>query len=423
MPSCSCLCPAKRRRRARRRVKPARPPRKRTAWPSPRPSTPWTLTGMSSTLGPTPWTSRQATFATSSLTGGPHSMTAVYSGDAVFSNSTSSVLTQTINTPPAVTLDPTNRSVCVGSSVSFSATASGSPAPTIRWQASGDGGATFTNLTSATNTTLTFTAASADNGKLYHAVFSNACGTATSADATLTVNALPVCGITGANVVCVSSTGNNYSGPDSLTGYRWAISGSGTLTSDTNAQIVTVTAGASSTFTLTLTITNASGCISTCNKIVTNIARPTATVSGGGTICSGNSINLQAALTGNGPWTIVWSDGFVTNAASSPAVRSVSPSATTIYTVSSIADNYCSNTGTGSATVTVNTAPPVTLDPTNTAGCPSAPVTFAATASGTPAPAVQWQVSTNGGLSFSNITGQTSASYTFTPVLADSGKQ
>src|SRR5262249_41883141 len=133
--------------------------------------------------------SGQATFA-SSLTSGAHSMTAVYSGDGTFSNSTSPVLTQTVSTPPAVTLDPTNRTVCAGASVSFSATGGGSPAPTVQWQASGDGGATFTNISGATSTTLTFTTTQADNGKQYRAVFSNVCGTATSANATLTVNAL-----------------------------------------------------------------------------------------------------------------------------------------------------------------------------------------------------------------------------------------
>ena len=37
--------------------------------------------------------------------------------------------------------------------------------------------------------------------------------------------------------------------------------------------------------------------------------RPTAVVSGSKTICKGDSAQIQAALTGTGPWKVTWSDG------------------------------------------------------------------------------------------------------------------
>ena len=43
---------------------------------------------------------------------------------------------------------------------------------------------------------------------------------------------------------------------------------------------------------------------------------------------------------------------------------------------------------------------------------------ISASASGYPTPTVQWQVSTNGGSSFSNISGATSATYTINAVTA-----
>lgn len=48
-------------------------------------------------------------------------------------------------------------------------------------------------------------------------------------------------------------------------------------------------------------------------------------------------------------------------------------------------------------------------------------VTLTASASGTPTPTQQWQVSTNGGSTWKDIAGATSASYTFTPKAKDSG--
>src|SRR5258708_15450714 len=72
---------------------------------------------------------------------------------------------------------------------------------------------------------------------------------------------------------------------------------------------------------------------------VTVLAHPTASVSGGGTICSGSSATIQAALTGAQPWTVTWSDGAVQSGlTNSPASRSVSPTSTTNYTVTALSD-------------------------------------------------------------------------------------
>ena len=89
---------------------------------------------------------------------------------------------------PTVKLQPANQTVTKGSAVSFTAAASGRPVPTVQWQVSANGGATFSNVAGATATTLTFSAAFAENGNQYRAVFTNASGSATTNAATLTVN-------------------------------------------------------------------------------------------------------------------------------------------------------------------------------------------------------------------------------------------
>jgi hypothetical protein len=89
---------------------------------------------------------------------------------------------------------------------------------------------------------------------------------------------------------------------------------------------------------------------------------PTAVVSGTATICSGSSTNLSVALTGTGPWSLYWSDGFVqSGVGASPATRTVAPSATTTYSVATVADANCAGSGSGSATVTVNAIPSATI--------------------------------------------------------------
>jgi hypothetical protein len=300
--------------------------------------------------------------------------------DAHCSNSGSGSATVTLNTLPVVTANPANKAVCAGGSASFSAAATGSPTPTIQWQVSTNGGETFLNVANATSSTYAFATTGGDNAKQFRAQFSNACGVAASTAAALTVNALPTCSISGADLACANSLNNLYSGPAGLAAYRWSVTGSATLSGPATAQSVSVNAGASGTFTLTLALTNASGCSSTCSKSVTIAALPTAVVSGSGAICPGNSANIQATLSGTGPWTLLWSDGFTqANVAASPVTRSVSPTSTTSYSVTTVTDAHCSNSGSGSATVTVNTLPTVTANPANQAVCAGASASVTAT--------------------------------------------
>jgi hypothetical protein len=81
-------------------------------------------------------------------------------------------------------------------------------------------------------------------------------------------------------------------------------------------------------------------------------------------ICSGSSATIHADLTGTGPWNVTWSDGTVqSSVASSPASLTVSPSSTTIYTVTAVSDQTGCTPGTfsGSATLTVIPIPASTI--------------------------------------------------------------
>ncbi|HEV8267222.1 MAG TPA: hypothetical protein VGR00_03270, partial [Thermoanaerobaculia bacterium] len=89
-----------------------------------------------------------------------------------------------------------------------------------------------------------------------------------------------------------------------------------------------------------------------------------ATVSGSATICPGGSTMIQAALTGTPPWNVTWSDSFTQmGVMASPATRTVSPSSTTIYTVTAVSDMVGPGASTGSATVTVDPIAPTVTAP------------------------------------------------------------
>src|SRR5208283_3980449 len=76
-----------------------------------------------------------------------------------------------------------------GQTASFTAAATGTPAPTVQWQVlAANGGTSYVNIPGATSTTYSFTAIAANSGNLYRAVFTNALGQVDTNPATLTIS-------------------------------------------------------------------------------------------------------------------------------------------------------------------------------------------------------------------------------------------
>ena len=101
---------------------------------------------------------------------------------------TSNAVTFTYDTAPAVTGQPAGQTVAAGQPAMFTVACSGAPAPTIQWQTSTDGGASWSDIAGATSSTLTIAAVPAtDNGDRYRAVCTIAGSSVTSNAATLTV--------------------------------------------------------------------------------------------------------------------------------------------------------------------------------------------------------------------------------------------
>lgn len=87
---------------------------------------------------------------------------------------------------PVVLQDPSpiERFQPSGSAVTLSATASGTPAPSVQWQYDQNLDENWVNVAGATSATFVFTLDSTNEGA-YRAVFTNASGTATTATATV----------------------------------------------------------------------------------------------------------------------------------------------------------------------------------------------------------------------------------------------
>ena len=173
-----------------------------------------------------------------------------YQYEAVLTDSigsaTSAPATLTVQTVPQVTAQPTDVLVNLGQTASFTAAATGHPAPTVQWQVSTDGGTTFADVPGATSPTYSFTTATGQSGDEYQAVFTNAAGAATSSPATLTLDTLPVVGTNPAPVTVItghSATFTASATADPAPTVQWQVSTNGgvTFTSMTGATTDTYT--------------------------------------------------------------------------------------------------------------------------------------------------------------------------------------
>jgi glucose/arabinose dehydrogenase len=111
-----------------------------------------------------------------------------------FGNATSNEATLTVNAPPNITGHPASQTVTQGQPATFGVTAIGSPALNYQWQRN------QVNISGETSSTYMIAAAAlSDNGAKYRCVVTNSFGTATSNEATLTVQPPPPVLLTEAN--------------------------------------------------------------------------------------------------------------------------------------------------------------------------------------------------------------------------------
>lgn len=188
-----------------------------------------TVGGMPATIVPGSTTDTSLTVTTPAATSCAGGAAAV----VVTMNGTGETIADSVTAPQSfaytsvspsllVTAQPAGQLVTVGSTATFSAAACGLPsAPTMQWQTSSDGGATWANVAGATSSPLTVAnVQAAQSGTQYRAVFTTSAGSVTTNAATLTVRPAPVVtGVspnTGSANSVVFITGKNLSGMRSV---------------------------------------------------------------------------------------------------------------------------------------------------------------------------------------------------------------
>lgn len=203
-------------------------------------------------------------------TGTTYSIASVAAGDAgnyaaVATNSagsaTSTAATLTVGAAavaPLITTQPTNVTVTVGGSASFTVAASGSPTPTYQWRKAG------VNIAGATGTTYSIASVVTGDAGSYTVVATNSAGSAISNAATLTVNsatAAPVITLQPVSQTVVQGASVSFSASASgnpALGYQWRKNGVN-ISGATGATYTIANAIATSAGAYTFIATNSSG--------------------------------------------------------------------------------------------------------------------------------------------------------------------
>ncbi len=333
-------------------------------------------------------------------------------------SSTCASVTVTVNPTPTAPASAASdvTSYCADAApATVSLSASGGSGDTLEWFSGSCGGTSV-----GTGSPLVITAPTSTTS--YHARWTNACGSSTCADVTVSVQAAPTAhaggpySVVGQTPVAISGSAGNTAST------LWTSSGTGafgdasSLATNYTPSAADETAGS---VTLTLTANPTAPCATpaTSNATLTITActgpvAPTSVTTSISSICAGSSGSLTLTAVGGSGDTVQWFDdtcGGNMIGTGNPLVVAF-PAATTTYFARWT--NTCGDSGCASATVTVTPAPTVDA---GTAADTCGQVAVSLSGSGTNAASYLW---TGGAGTFTDATNPMT---TYTPGTSETG--
>ena len=243
----------------------------------------------------------------------------VSNGGSGCGTATSASALVTVNADPTISVEPSASTVCVGGTATLGVTATGGVgALSYQWQESNDDGATdawASAVGGSGSTTNSYSAPTSSAGTIYYRVVvsngGSGCGTATSASALVTVNALPTVTFTaqpGASA-CVGYD-VTYTTESGKSSYVWSVPGvlntnytitSGGISGTNNT--VTLKWLTTGSKTVSVNYTNANGCVaasatsSTATVVSVCNTPPVITSDGGGATAAVSVAENTTAVT------------------------------------------------------------------------------------------------------------------------------
>ena len=333
---------------------------------------------------------------------------------------TSSNAVLTIRTPVSITTQPTaNTTLCVGQAYNISVVAAGTATLTYQWKKNG------TNITGATSASFSIASVAAGDAATYTVDVTNACGTVTSNNAVLTVNALTaittqpttpitLCAPAALNLSVVAT------GAGTLT-YQWKKGGTN-ITGATSANYSIASTATTDGGNYTVDVTGTCGTVTSTVSVVTINGATITTQPTDQTTCASGNATFVSVASGTGltyQWQLNTGGGFADIAGATSASYTVSGVTGAqnghLYRVIVRSNGACDQTSTA-ATLNVNSSTTINNQPVGGNFCVGDALNLSVNAGGAGTVTYQWK---KDGV---NITGATSANYTITAAaLTDAG--
>jgi hypothetical protein len=273
---------------------------------------------------------------------------------------TSAVATLTVLVPPAITGQPTNRTVVAGTNTSFSVTATGSAPLSYQWRKDG------TPISDATNATVALNNVTTNDAGVYTVVVTNIAGSVSSSNATLTVTVPP--SITGQptnQTVIVGSNATFTVTADGTTPlrYQWRKNGANVVgATNTTLSLISVTTNSAANY--DVVVTNVAGSVTSGVATLTVLVPPT--IAGqptNQTVVAGSNAVFGVTATGTAPLSYQWrKDGTNVVGATNTTLSLISVSTNNAGIYSVVVTNIAGSVTSSNTTLTVTPAPGTVLD-------------------------------------------------------------
>jgi hypothetical protein len=322
-----------------------------------------------------------------------------------------------VTVPPAISQQPQSQVVVFGTNVTFSVTAAGSGTLSYQWKFNG------ADIPGATNETFTLSNVQTASAGSYNVVVSNSTGSSASTAAVLTVLVAPT--ISQQPQALAVNVGTNAT-------FSVTASGSGVLSYQWKFNGVDITGATSPTLTInnvqlaniggyTVVISNSAGATTSTAAALTVLTAPIITQQPQSqTVNAGTNVIFSVSASGGGAISYQWKF----NGADLPGatnatltLNNVQAGSAGSYTVA--VSNSVGATTSGTAVLTVLTAPIITQQPQSQSANAGTNVIFSVTASGGGTISFQWRFNgadipgaTNTTLTLNNVQTGSAGNYT-----------
>lgn len=306
------------------------------------------------------------------------------------SSATTSAISFTVKTAPAITTQSSNLVLCATQQANFSVTATGTAPITYKWYKDN------AVISGAIGSSYQINSVATSDAGNYYCVISNSCGSINSSTKTLTVNTVAaISSQSASDSICLGQTKSfsvNATGSSPIT-YQWYFNTtSNAITSATNNFYSINSIKSSDAGSYYCKATNSCGSATTSQ--ITLYVRTAPVISAqtsSATRCVGQGQNFSVTASGSPTPTYQWyKDDVAISGATNNAFAISVVAATDAGNYQCVVSNACGYAQSSIKTLTVNTAPVVTFQTANSTKCTGQSITLDTKATGTSPLSYQW---------------------------------